>query len=195
VEATFIVRPPAGAPKPIYIGICGAGELIDDSCLIGQGWYDPRGVSQFSGLNPLSNDDLDIVANINSGLDSIGLRVGALHPNSVTIVAGFSLRSILSEINPLIRQNVQSVVDLVVHFYVLGDKVYLAGHSAGGAIVHGVADKLNAKGIPVQMTAQIDSIGLGDAKVPVNVTRAFNYFYPRNRSSRFAHFYRGFRDL
>jgi hypothetical protein len=60
--------------------------------------------------------------------------------------------------------------------------VYLVGHSSGGAIIHGVAKKLKSKGIPVQMTAQIDSIGVGDAKIPDNVTRAFNFYYSRSEA-------------
>lgn len=180
VTATFVPKPLSTAAKIIYVGVCGAGYLFDDTCLAAQGWYDPRDVGALSGFNPLNDSDLNIVAANYSGLDAIGLRVGRLFPSSVTLVTGFSVASVYGDLNPFgIRNNVPSIVDFVATVYRPGDKVYLVGHSSGGGIIQDVAFELRSRRIPVQLTAQIDSIGL-DAKVADNVVRAMNFFYPRH---------------
>jgi hypothetical protein len=180
VSATFIVTPTSTSPKAIYIGVCGSGFLFDDTCLENQGWYDPTDVTQFANFNPLNENDLDVLAQLYSGLDSIGLRIGTLFPTSVTLVTSFSVGSVIGDFNPLfIRNNVPSIVDFVVGFYKAGDQVYLVGHSSGGGIIQEVAKELDRKRVPVAMTAQIDSVGL-DTRIAGNVTRAFNYFYPGN---------------
>jgi len=55
-------------------------------------------------------------------------------------------------------------------------RVILYGQSFGGAAVLKAARELNALGVPVQLTLQIDSVGVGDARVPVNVRRAVNLY-------------------
>lgn len=51
-------------------------------------------------------------------------------------------------------------------------KVILVGHSLGGWGVLSVARNLNAKGIPVELCVQIDSVGITDHTVPRNVKAA-----------------------
>ncbi|MCL6480468.1 MAG: hypothetical protein K6U02_01960 [Firmicutes bacterium] len=53
------------------------------------------------------------------------------------------------------------------------------GHSFGGAAVVKFARQLDALGVPVRLTVQIDSVGWGDAEIPPNVRRAAN-LYQRN---------------
>jgi hypothetical protein len=55
----------------------------------------------------------------------------------------------------------------------------LYGHSFGGAAVVKFAKQLDALGVPVRLTVQIDSVGWGDAEIPPNVRRAAN-LYQRN---------------
>lgn len=57
-------------------------------------------------------------------------------------------------------------------------KIILYGQSMGGAAVVKAARELDALGVPVQLTLQIDSVGLGDAKIPPNVFRAANLYQP-----------------
>ena len=58
-------------------------------------------------------------------------------------------------------------------------RVILYGHSFGGAAVVKLARELEKIGIPVLLTVQIDSVGLGDILIPANVARAAN-LYQRN---------------
>ncbi len=53
------------------------------------------------------------------------------------------------------------------------------GHSFGGAAVVKFAQQLDALGVPIRLTVQIDSVGWGDAEIPPNVRRAAN-LYQRN---------------
>jgi len=51
-------------------------------------------------------------------------------------------------------------------------KVVLVGHSLGGWAVLSVARDLDRKGIPVELTIQVDSVGFTDHTVPKNVKEA-----------------------
>lgn len=55
-------------------------------------------------------------------------------------------------------------------------RIILYGQSMGGAAVVKAARELDAIGVPVQFTLQIDSFGLGDAEIPANVARAANLY-------------------
>lgn len=55
-------------------------------------------------------------------------------------------------------------------------RIILYGQSFGGAAVIKAARELQALGVPVQFTLQIDSVGAGDSKVPANVRRAVNLY-------------------
>lgn len=52
----------------------------------------------------------------------------------------------------------------------------LYGQSFGGAAVIKLARQLNALDVPVLLTVQVDSVGIGDAVIPSNVRRAANLF-------------------
>jgi hypothetical protein len=64
----------------------------------------------------------------------------------------------------------------------LAPKIVIYGHSLGGWAVIKLSRKLEQKGIPVELTAQIDSVGIGDEVVPSNVKAAVNYY---QRTARF----------
>ncbi len=57
-------------------------------------------------------------------------------------------------------------------------RVILYGQSMGGAAVVKAARELDALGVPVRLTLQIDSVGVGDATIPPNVARAANLYQP-----------------
>jgi probable HAF family extracellular repeat protein len=176
ISATFVETPQSSDPKIIYVGICGAAEAIENSCLPGFDWYDPRDV--FSWVDPLDDADLDALGKEYSGLDAIGLRIAALFPQSVTLVTSFSAANVVSDKVRGAKDNVASIVDFVKGVYSPGDRVFLVGHSAGGAIVQKVANEL--KKTPVEVTAQIDAIGNIKGEVAPNVARAFNFYYPKS---------------
>lgn len=54
-------------------------------------------------------------------------------------------------------------------------RVVLVGHSMGGWAMMRVARRLRSRGIPVELTIQIDSVGLSDYTLPRNVKCAANF--------------------
>jgi hypothetical protein len=57
-----------------------------------------------------------------------------------------------------------------------GVRLILYGQSFGGAAVVKLARRLDQMGVPVLLTVQVDSVGLGDRIIPANVARAANLF-------------------
>jgi hypothetical protein len=57
-----------------------------------------------------------------------------------------------------------------------GPKVIIYGHSFGGWATMSLARDLQAQGIPIELTVQMDSIGITDRTVPPNVKEAANYY-------------------
>ncbi len=55
-------------------------------------------------------------------------------------------------------------------------RIILFGQSWGGAAVVDTARDLNKLGIPVLLTAQIDSVGRHDSTIPANVHAAVNFY-------------------
>ncbi len=55
-------------------------------------------------------------------------------------------------------------------------RIILYGHSMGAAAAIKLASRLEKLGIPVQLTAQVDSIGTGDKYIPSNVVHAVNFY-------------------
>ena len=60
-----------------------------------------------------------------------------------------------------------------------GPKVVIYGHSFGGWATVSLARRLQRAGIPIEMTVQVDSIGITDRTLPPNVRESAN-FYERN---------------
>jgi pimeloyl-ACP methyl ester carboxylesterase len=58
----------------------------------------------------------------------------------------------------------------------LGARIILYGQSFGGAAVVRFARQLDALGIPILLTVQVDSVGRGDALIPGNVRAAANLY-------------------
>lgn len=141
--------------KKIYVGVYG-GNLPPESEAEG---FDPQHWPPYQQVNPFSDNELSQIAFQESVLNVIGLRIAKQFPDSVTLV---------------IRGDGDVVAETVERFYFTGDRVYLAGFSFGGNAVVEAAQALKQKGIPVAMTAQIDSIGFRDV-IPSNVARAFNF--------------------
>lgn len=55
-------------------------------------------------------------------------------------------------------------------------KIVLFGHSLGGWAVIRLARRLEKAHIPIELTVQLDTVGIGDAVVPDNVKLAINYY-------------------
>ncbi len=143
------------AGKVIYIGVYG-GELAHWPHAEG---FDSQQWAPYEKIDSFNNRNLNDLAFNESILNVIGLRVARQFPNSVTFI---------------IRGDYLVVADTVKRYYSEGDRIYLTGFSNGGSAIIDAAQLLMKQNIPVQMTAQIDSIGSGDI-VPRNVSRAFNF--------------------
>ncbi|HKS41410.1 MAG TPA: hypothetical protein VJX74_12425 [Blastocatellia bacterium] len=59
-------------------------------------------------------------------------------------------------------------------------RLIIIGHSLGGWAVIKLARRLEKASIPIELTVQLDSVGIGDEVVPGNVKFAINY-YQRNQ--------------
>jgi hypothetical protein len=59
-------------------------------------------------------------------------------------------------------------------------KIIIFGHSLGGWAVIKLARRLEKAHIPIELTVQLDTVGIGDAVVPGNVKFAMN-FYQRSQ--------------
>jgi pimeloyl-ACP methyl ester carboxylesterase len=59
-------------------------------------------------------------------------------------------------------------------------KIIIIGHSLGGWAVIKLARRLEKASIPIELTVQLDSVGIGDEVIPGNVKFAINY-YQRNQ--------------
>ena len=55
-------------------------------------------------------------------------------------------------------------------------RLILYGQSFGGAAVVKFARQMDALGVPVRLTVQVDSVGIGDEEIPPNVGAAANLF-------------------
>jgi hypothetical protein len=55
-------------------------------------------------------------------------------------------------------------------------KIIIYGHSLGGWATVSLSRRLAVKNIPVELTVQVDSVGLTDGIVPSNVKEAANYY-------------------
>ena len=57
-------------------------------------------------------------------------------------------------------------------------RIIVYGLSFGGAAVVKLSWQLHAMEIPILLTVQVDSVGLGDAVIPPNVRQAANFYQP-----------------
>ena len=67
-------------------------------------------------------------------------------------------------------------VKLIKHAHPRGVRIILYGQSWGGAAVLHVARKLRKMGLDVELTIQVDSVGVHDTLIPANVHAAANLF-------------------
>lgn len=176
VQATFARKTSVGG-KLIYIGICGSKNLSGvDGCIDDHVWFDPSTDPFFDYANPLNDADLDSVALV-SGLISIGLRLNAVFPSRSTVLISGSVRADETTFG----RTATRVTQAVRAAYEVGDKVYLVGHSSGGAAVDKAARLLKRAGIPITLLAEIDPVFSklsARCTVPTNVENAFDFSHP-----------------
>jgi len=144
------------ASNIIYIGVYG-GEV--------PGWdearyFNPKEWPPYRGAR--QEKDFNDIAFHESLMHVLAIQVSRLFPSSITL---------------MIRGDRDVVVDVATYFYSPGDKIYLIGHSQGGAVVGDAVFELKKRAIPVQMMAQMEGFQSYVA-VPSNVAQAFNFYVP-----------------
>lgn len=63
-------------------------------------------------------------------------------------------------------------------------RIILYGQSWGGAAVVKFARQLDEIGVPILLSVQVDSVGIGDGEIPSNVRRAANFYQNNGRIIR-----------
>lgn len=140
----------------IYIGVYG-GQVPTWE---GARYFIPKDWPPYQKLN--GKEDLARVAYHDSLMHVLALEIARRFPDSVTV---------------MIKGDTEVVSEVARYLYAPGDKLYLVGHSQGGAVVAEAAVALRDAGIPIQMIAEMEGF-LAYRIVPRNVRQAFNFYVP-----------------
>ena len=74
------------------------------------------------------------------------------------------------------NRNVHTALKFIERARQAHPRVVIFGQSLGGSATVELARALNARHIPVELTIQVDSVGLRDGVIPENVRSAANYY-------------------
>jgi hypothetical protein len=149
------VRPAAARPgRILYIGVYG-GQVPTWE---GARYFIPKDWPAYQKLG--SEEDLARIAYHDSLMHVLALEIARRFPDSVTV---------------MIKGDGDVVAEVARYLYAPGDKLYLIGHSQGGAVVADAAVALREAGIPIQMIAEMEGF-LAYRIVPRNVVQAFNFY-------------------
>lgn len=159
-ELVYLRRGSSIAPKVIYVGVYG-GEVPSWR---GAGYFDPQGWPAYESIRYESQ--FNEIAFQESVMHVIAIQVARSFPNSITL---------------MIRGDSKVLVDVITYLYSAGDKLYLVGHSRGGAVIGDGVYALRDLGIRVQLMAELEGF-LSPLTVPDNVNQAFNFFVPDSTS-------------
>ncbi len=159
-DLAFLRVRPADTRSPhgriIFIGVYGG----DVPSWEGARYFIPKDWPPYRNLR--EEDELNRIAYHDSLMHILALQIARLFPDSITL---------------MIRGDSEVVADVVKYLYSPGDKLYIVGHSQGGAVAADAVHELKKARIPVQMTAQMEGFQ-ADERVPSNVIQAFNFFVP-----------------
>ena len=144
--------------KIIYIGVYGGAVPSWEKA----GYFNPKDWPPYRNVR--QEEEFNEIAFHESVMHVVAIQISRMFPNSITL---------------MIRGNDEVVADVVRYLYSPGDKIYLVGHSQGGAVIGQAVYELEQRGIPVQMMAQIEGF-LSYVTIPGNVAQAFNFYVPSN---------------
>jgi len=140
----------------IYIGVYGGATPAWE----GARYFIPKNWPAYQKLN--SEEDLRRIAYHDSLMHVLALEVARRFPDSIAI---------------MIKGDSEVVADVARYLYEPGDKLYLIGHSQGGAAIADAAVALKKAGVPIEMLAEQEGFLAYDV-VPPNVVQAFNFYVP-----------------
>jgi hypothetical protein len=158
-ELRFLrARPAESRPRAriVFIGVYGGDIPSWESAryFIPQDWPPYRDARR--------EDELGRIAYHDSLMHVLALEISRRFPESIAL---------------MIRGDAEVVADVAEYLYTSGDKLYLVGHSQGGAVVGAAAHTLKKAGVPIEMMAEMEGFMAGET-VPANVRRAFNFYVP-----------------
>ncbi|HEY1265926.1 MAG TPA: hypothetical protein VGH16_01630 [Candidatus Binatia bacterium] len=140
----------------VYIGVYGGQVPTWESAR----YFIPKDWPAYQKLS--GEEDLGRIAYHDSLMHVLALEIARRFPDSITL---------------MIKGDSDVVAEVARYLYAPGDKLYLVGHSQGGAVVADAAVALRDAGIPIQMIAEMEGF-LAYRIVPRNVVRAFNFYVP-----------------
>ena len=147
---------PSKTGKVIFIGVYGG----DTPAWEGARYFNPKDWPAYKNVG--REEEFGEIAFHESLMHVLAIQLARRFPKSIAL---------------MIKGDGEVVLDVIKYLYSPGDKLYLAGHSQGGAIVIDVAHDLKKAAIPVQMIAHMEGF-LSYTVVPSNVARAFNFYVP-----------------
>lgn len=147
---------PSAKGKIIFIGVYGG----DAPAWEGARYFDPKSWPAYKRAH--REEEFNEIAFHESLMHVLAIQLARRFPDSIAL---------------MIKGDREVVLDVIRYLYSPGDKLYLAGHSEGGAIIMDVAHDLKKAAIPVQMIAHMEGF-LSYTVVPSNVARAFNFYVP-----------------
>ena len=153
------VRPAAqsGAGRIIYIGAYGGQVPGWDAA---PRYFMPKDWPAYQNLT--GEDGLSRIAYHDSLMHVLALEIARRIPDSITL---------------MIKGDGEVVADVARYLYSPGDRLYLIGHSQGGAAVAEAALKLKEANVPIAMLIEMEGFFAHDI-VPSNVAQAFNFYVP-----------------
>jgi len=147
---------PSKVGKIIYIGVYGGGTPPWEEAR----YFNPKDWPPYRNVR--QEEELNEIAFQESLMHVLAIQIARFFPDSITL---------------MIRGDSDVVADVVKYLYTPGDKIYLVGHSQGGAVIGQAVYELQKRGIPVQMMAQMEGFR-SYVTVPSNVVQAFNFYVP-----------------
>src|SRR4051812_16241330 len=131
------VRPAARAAQGriVYIGVYG-GQVPSWDCAR---YFIPTAWPPYQKLK--GDEGLSRIAYHDSLMHVLALEIARIFPDSITV---------------MIKGDAEVVADVARYLYTPGDKLYLIGHSQGGAVVAEAAVALKDAGVPITMLAEME---------------------------------------
>jgi hypothetical protein len=145
-------------PKVIFIGVYGGNPPSWEKAA----WFDPQAWPPYRTVDLRDETGLNRIAYHDSLMHVVGLHVGKLFPDNLTL---------------MIQGDSDVVSDVINSVYAPGDRLFLTGHSFGGRVIGEVARDLAKKSIPVELLVYIESFW-SSGSIPANVRHAFNFYVP-----------------
>jgi hypothetical protein len=173
-------------PQKLLLRICSTTFFVVSG---GPFWYFSQRYSDFDIATPLPEEDVLVIGfmggrdpwdseYVGVGRTAIALRNRGLDKVHVVTVQNTHRHLALKLIRKAFDRDQDGVLSPAETQIA---RVILYGQSWGGAAVVKFARQLECIGVPVLLSIQVDSVGIGDGEIPSNVRRAANFYQNNGR--------------